>query len=177
MEVLTKMQFVRNSLLPKESIYEVKDFNYKDTSTICSWVKNQEMLSMISGEKGNGLDADILEKWITSAIKTIVIHDIKMDKVVGFCTISVNELPVIRHKCIELCHLIFSPEYCLSRYEIGLQLASEAEYMAFLYGFNCIIGRVVTSNNYAIKLAKKANWKKDDTISDNFIWFKKEKVI
>jgi ribosomal protein S18 acetylase RimI-like enzyme len=173
---VNRMQFVRNAFLCQKCQYAVRKFRHSDSAAICSWVTNQEMLSMISGDTGNGLNTEILEKWVTTAILSIVVFDTNSDNVVGFCTVTIKELPTIKHKYIELCHLVFNPNYCLSRYEIGLQLTSRAEEIAFIYGFDCIIGRVVPSNNYAKKLAQKANWDvfDDDFVPENFYWYKKQ---
>ena len=185
MEVVAKMQFTRNAFLCDGSFepinqnqYAVREFNYRDAGTVCSWVTNQEMLSMVSGDIGNGLDVDILERWVETAFhkKAFVVFDVDTDKIVGFCTVSIKELPTIQRGYIELCHLIVNPEYCFSRYEIGLQLTSEAEYYAETFGFKYIIGRVVPSNNYANRLAKKSHWDfyEDNSLPESFNWYRKE---
>lgn len=176
MEIVAKMQFARNAFLYQECQYAVREFSYRDTGTICSWVTDQETLSMISGDVGNGLNANILDKWVKNANKAIVVFDVETETVVGFCTVSLKELPTIRNRYIELCHLVVSPSYCMSRYEIGLQLTSEAEYYAETFGFNYIIGRVVPSNNYANRLAKKAHWDfyEDNSLLEGFNWYRKE---
>jgi hypothetical protein len=174
MEIVEKMQFARNAFLYQGRQYVVRDFNYRDASIVCSWITNQEMLSMVSGDTSDGLNTKILEKWITTAIKAIVVYDLETDTVVGFCTITIKELPTIRHKYVELCHLIINPEYCMARYDIGLLLTSQAKEWALIYGFDCIIGRCVPSNNYANQLAKKVYWNiyEDDSAPKDFNWYK-----
>lgn len=143
-----------------------------DIEIICSWVKTQRMLSMVSGDIGNGLSPNILIKWIDSSICTVVIVD-NDDYPLGFCTLTTKELPSLKYKHVELCHLIINPNY-YPKYDIAKQLCYMAIKTGNNLGFSFIVGRVVPENKFGIILAEKTKWNKlfePLSYPNNFNWY------
>lgn len=150
-----------------------RDICSQDIEVICSWVKNQRILSMVSGDIGNGLSPAILNNWINNSICTIVIGDSIRNEPLGFCTITTKELPTIKHSYIELCHLIVNPNYS-PKLEIGRQLCISAFSNSLNMGFEFIIGRVAPFNNFGIILANDMNWQPMNnqlSVPVNFNWY------
>ncbi|MDI9312724.1 MAG: GNAT family N-acetyltransferase [Limnohabitans sp.] len=127
-----------------------------DIEFICSWVRTQRMLSMVSGDIGCGLSPKILKKWIEDSICTIVIID-SNNYPIGFCTLTTKELPTLKQKHVELCHLIVNPNY-YPKYDIAKQLCYQAIKKGNNFGFSFIVGRVVPINEFGNILAEKLNW-------------------
>ena len=51
--------------------YILREICLDDIYVICSWVKNQKMLSYVSGDIGDGLSPSILNKWIDNCNRKI----------------------------------------------------------------------------------------------------------
>ena len=153
-----------------------RDIWIQDIEVICSWVKNQRILSMISGDIGDGLSPIILKNWIRDSIRSIVIASPINNEPIGFCTISTKELPTIEDQFIELCHLIVNPNY-YPKIEIGRELCLSAFTSSNNLGFKFIIGRVVRFNHFGFELAKDINWEPLDyqlQVPQNFTWYLKK---
>lgn len=163
------------TLIKKRNTTVIREIIPNDFNQICSWIQNPNILSLVSGDKGDKLTIDILTKWIDTAIRTIVITD-KNNNPIGFCTITINELEIIKNKYIELCHLIINPDY-KNKLEVGEMLSNSACDYSNTLGFDYIIGRVMPSNRFGNFLAKNNNWKalnKQLTAPAYFNWYIKK---
>lgn len=153
--------------------FTTREINDDDIEIICSWVINQRMLTMISGDIGNGLSPNILRKWINSSIRTIVVADYETNTPLGFCTLTSNELLNIKPFHVELCHLVVNPNY--PKYYIGVELCTSAIEIASTFGFKFIICRISPTNLYGISLANSQNCKEitESNLPVGFTWYLK----
>lgn len=153
---------------------QVREFLNKDQIYVCSWVKNHEALSLVSGDKADYLTPNILTKWINKAKISLVIYKEFVNEPVGFCTLSCSEVDYIPTSYIEICHLIINPTY---RYMfIGSRLVREAVSIARKRGFRFICGRVIHTNRYGLVLAKKQRFEEFSNCEawtpPGFRWFR-----
>lgn len=154
----------RQLLLPAVSP-SVRLFQCADTSRICSWVQSRQQLSMVSGDQGERLTAEILQSWLMKATASIVLEDSTSKNAVGFCTLSRLELPNMPSDCIELCHVLVDPQ---QKYLfVTSRLLHYAKALTRDLGYRVGCARVVPSNRWALALAR---YHKSDEFTDKETW-------
>ena len=157
----------------EDVVAKVVKFESSHMGEICSWVKDQETLQLISGDKADQLTPEILAGWITSAVGGYSL--IYRGELVGFATISYNEWTFPEKNC-EICHLIINPEF--RRMGFGTMLVHALALEISRNGFNWSVARIVPDNIPAKGLIKKANWNEvnADWINRDFEWYTRKCV-
>ncbi len=123
-----------------------------DTSKICSWVKSQKALELVSGDIADCLTPKILDHWIHLSQRAFVASLEPCGEPVGFCTITQQEAPLMPPDSIELCHLIVASS---ARYLfIGQRMCRAVRETMTNSGFGFLCGRVVPTNRYGLALCR-----------------------
>ncbi|MCK4763408.1 MAG: GNAT family N-acetyltransferase [Candidatus Aminicenantes bacterium] len=140
--------------LPSPGQDRARNILSQDIPKICSWVKTRKALRMVSGDNGDCLTPNILQKWLENSLENLVLIEIGSDQPIGFCTISISEIECLPAGCVELCHLIIDPKKRRA-FSIGKRLCRAVKEKASTFGFSYIVGRVVPWNGYAKVLAER----------------------
>ncbi len=136
----------------KEDELFIRSFNALDSKEICSWIKTEKDLKMISGELGDKLTSSILDKWVSNSIKTLVCTNFYCKTMpMAFCTISKEENNKLPPFSVEICHFIVSPNY--RNGEISRFLLYTAIDESIFLGYRNIYWRIEPANKPALNMA------------------------
>jgi len=137
----------------KEDELFIRPFNVLDSREICSWIKTEKDLKMISGELGDKLTSSILDKWVSNSIKAFVCTVSCYNPLpIAFCTISKEENNRLPPSSVEVCHFIVSPNYRNGKISRFLLYSAIDE--AILLGYRNIYWRIEPSNKPALNMAE-----------------------
>lgn len=156
------------------SAYFVRPFLPRDIEAVCSWVPSRELLHLVSGDDGDRLTPNILQAWIQKACAAFVVASPEHSSIMGFCTLSADELHGIPTSYIELCHLIINPMF--RYFFVGPRLCQHTKQFAAMIGKRYLLGRVLPSNRYALLLARRERFSEmtpsEPWLEEGFRWFR-----
>ena len=137
-----------------------------DLDYITQWISKSGELSYISGEKGPLLTKSILKSWLynktdqVEKIFAVVFLKNSHDKIVGLCTLTRAEEPVLDTNDVEICHLIIHKKYRREYYASSIIKLLIKQ--AFKNNFSRVLGRVHIHNYVGSMLLSHLGWKKSD---------------
>ena len=120
-----------------------RSFSTADSDVICSWIRTRSEFDLVGSEGCPHLTKDVLQQWVSTASKAIVLVD-PSDTPVAFCALSRAEHPSLDRQAIEICHFIVSPA---ARFGwTAMQMLDAAIATARGLGYERVIGRIVPTN-------------------------------
>jgi len=124
--------------------------------SVCSWVRSQEALRLVSGDCGDCLTPEILRSWLASAHKCVAMLEHSTQSIVGFCTLSVKENSLLPSRHVEICHVVI--DQSLRHTSVCAKLVRAARAQAYDDQFDAVCGRIVPSNEYMLAIARRVNF-------------------
>lgn len=144
---------------------------------LAQWISESGELKYISGEKGTVLSIKTLTTWIYNQSKgknkILAIALVKNSdaQIMGLCTLTKTEEPMLGKYDIEICHLIVHKKYRRKKY--ASKIIKLLIHQAKEFGFLRILGRVHIDNNIGFTLLESLGWQKSGFYNgdENVVWY------